>query len=593
MTHYADHGSVSPSSSPLPSPSPQPPLSPHPPFDDAGGPSAAGAVFVGGVAAAGVGLGAFALGALALWITSPYPDNGPGGALRIAADMWLLAHGVHLVRTETLTGTSAPVGLTPLLFAVVPCTLLYRAARHALEPPEGEPPDAPGLPPLRAFATMVGGYLFVAVAAVLYALAGPLQASPLSALLHLPLAAGALVAAGMWTAAGCPGWTAAPPGVRRVLSVVPRGVRAWFTRRRMVAAVRTAASGIAVLLGGGMLLVAVSLGMHAGAAQEAFTQLASGWSGRVAVAVLSAALLPNAVIWAASYGLGAGFTVGAGSVAAPVAVAAAGGYPLLPRFPLLAALPAPGEAGPLALAGAAAVSVAAGVAVARAAVPRDAARAGRREVAATAALAAVLCAVVTTVLAYAASGPLGDGALADFGPRCLRAGEAAGAWTFALGVPGALLLRWRRIVVARRVGVEEEGAAAAVEPRGAWTRLGTALGLRVGEEVPDADADAAVAAAVEFVPVPAPAAEPDVPLPPARFAPFRGLAVWLGFVAPVEWAVEEPPVWPVPESLPVLPVPNWHDADARRVRWAALKDAGGGLMTDFEPRDLPVPAEDG
>ncbi|GAA3049196.1 hypothetical protein GCM10020000_32110 [Streptomyces olivoverticillatus] len=211
-----------------------------------------------------MGLGAFALGALALWITSPYPDNGPGGALRIAADMWLLAHGVHLVRTETLTGTSAPVGLTPLLFAVVPCTLLYRAARHALEPPEGEPPDAPGLPPLRAFATMVGGYLFVAVAAVLYALAGPLQASPLSALLHLPLAAGALVAAGMWTAAGCPGWTAAPPGVRRVLSVVPRGVRAWFTRRRMVAAVRTAASGIAVLLGGGMLLVAVSLGMHAG-----------------------------------------------------------------------------------------------------------------------------------------------------------------------------------------------------------------------------------------------------------------------------------------------------------------------------------------
>ncbi|MBZ4320844.1 hypothetical protein, partial [Streptomyces huiliensis] len=30
---------------------------------------------------------------------------------------------------------------------------------------------------------------------------------------------------------------------------------------------------------------------------------------------------------------------------------------------------------------------------------------------------------------------------------------------------------------------------------------------------------------------------------------------------------------------------DWHDTDVRQARWAALKDSGGGLMPDFEPRD--------
>ncbi|PAU48184.1 hypothetical protein CK936_14725 [Streptomyces albireticuli] len=37
----------------------------------------------------------------------------------------------------------------------------------------------------------------------------------------------------------------------------------------------------------------------------------------------------------------------------------------------------------------------------------------------------------------------------------------------------------------------------------------------------------------------------------------------------------------------------WHDTGARQVRWAALKDSGGGLVPDFEPRDPAAgPAQD-
>ncbi|WP_245872185.1 DUF6350 family protein, partial [Streptomyces alboverticillatus] len=229
MSEYADHGPSSPSR-------PRPAVS---------GPSATTSVFFGGVLAAGLGLGAFAMIVLALWIISPYPDGGPASALRVAADLWLLAHGADLVRIDSLSGDPVPIGLTPLLLALVPCTLLYRAARHALEPPEGAPPDAPGPAPRTAFTAMLGGYLLVALAASAYAWDAPVRPSPLSVLLCLPLVAGAFVAAGIWTAAGRPGLPA-PSLVRRA---VPEGVRCWFTGAHLAEVVRAAAAATAVLLG--------------------------------------------------------------------------------------------------------------------------------------------------------------------------------------------------------------------------------------------------------------------------------------------------------------------------------------------------------
>lgn len=42
------------------------------------------ASLLGGALAAGLGLGSFAVLVMVLWISSPYPDSGPGGALHMA-----------------------------------------------------------------------------------------------------------------------------------------------------------------------------------------------------------------------------------------------------------------------------------------------------------------------------------------------------------------------------------------------------------------------------------------------------------------------------------------------------------------------------
>lgn len=92
----------------------------------------------GGVLAAGLGLAVFAVLVLLLWITAPFPDSGLDGALHVAADLWLLAHGTELLRTHTLSGVPAPVGVTPLLITVLPLWLVNRAAVHAVAPPEDD-----------------------------------------------------------------------------------------------------------------------------------------------------------------------------------------------------------------------------------------------------------------------------------------------------------------------------------------------------------------------------------------------------------------------------------------------------------------------
>ncbi|MFF8591295.1 DUF6350 family protein [Streptomyces sp. NPDC015220] len=463
-----------------------------------------GAGFLGGVVAAGLGLGSSAVLVILLWISSPYPDSGPGDALHVAAALWLLAHGAELVRTDTLTGAPAPVGVTPLLLLALPVLLAHRAARDTTDGGDG----GPLVPPRTAWAGVVSGYLAVACGAAVYTADGVLRPSWPWTVLWVPLVAAVAAGSGVWTAYGCP---RAPleralgrlsPGVRRLL--LGPGPRA-----RLGASTRAAGAGAVVFVGGGALVLGVSLVGHGSAAQGAFLRLTEGWSGRLAVLLLCLALLPNAVLWAAAYALGPGFLVGTGQVgplsSAPV--------PSLPPFPLLAAVPDAGPGTSLNWA-AAVVPVAAGLTigwfVAGAAVREGrapsgsgpagtgpggpgaggsgagavgAGAAGRgpgprgagvrawswRRTVGGAGLACLLCALGLGVFAELAGGPLGNAALARFGPVGWQVAGAALLWTATAAVPTAVVVRaWRcrgrRALVddgsGPRIGSPRQGGAA-------------------------------------------------------------------------------------------------------------------------------------
>ncbi|MEU7033977.1 DUF6350 family protein [Streptomyces sp. NPDC046237] len=427
-----------------------------------GGRSAALATaFVRGAVAAGLGLGTLAVLVTGLWISSPYPDSGPGGALHAAAGLWLLAHGVDLIRTEALAGVPAPVGMAPLLLMVLPGWLLHRAARDTMEPHAMEPyalgpyaeeeagyrsstsAASAASAAVAAVAAVAGGYLLVAAAVVVYAASGPLPADPLAAGLWLPGTVAAATGLGVWTSAGRP---------------LPR-------QEQTAVALRSAGPAFVALLGGGAAVFAASLVWHAGAAHESYTRLAGPpgeWSGRVSVLLLAAALVPNAAVWGASYGLGPGFALGTGASATPLGLT---GAAAVPPFPLLAALPAEGR-GSWPHWAAAAVPLVAAV-VLGAGVGRSARTWTARETALTALIGAWVCGAATALPAAAAGGPLGTGRLAEFGPVWWQAGAAAVLWCAAVGVPVALGVRaWSRrgMEPAPRPKVTTEPRAGAMAP---------------------------------------------------------------------------------------------------------------------------------
>ncbi|MFG2779103.1 DUF6350 family protein [Streptomyces prunicolor] len=575
------------------------------------------ASLLGGAVAAGLGLGSFAVLVMVLWISSPYPDSGPGGALHVAAALWLLAHGVELVRADTLSGVPAPVGVTPLLLLALPLWLLHRAARHAVLGGGEDDPEGP--PPIAARTAWTGvalGYLAVGTAAALYASGGELSPSWSWTAICLPLLAAGAAGSGVWKAYGRP-----REPVLSVLILLPAGLRrlvlgpeARESRARIGTAARAAGLGTAVLAGGGALLLGASLVWHGGAARTAFLQLTEGLSGRFAVLLLCLALIPNAAVWSASYALGPGFALGVHHTVAPLSSAPA---PLLPPFPLLAAVPDAGTGTPLNWL-AALVPVAAGVTagwfVARVAVggtaaqrgdgagelpeetKRRAAGAGLRQqpphapathapathapathapsaqapwargrTAATALLAAGLCAVVLALLAELSGGPLGGAALARFGPVWWQTGGAALAWIAGVAVPTAVGLRaWRlreRRVPTPTIGQSTNGQSTIGKPREAEA-----------ETVPDAAAERwfrrpfAVGRG-RFARKPKKAGQP-VPVPVPAQAPVEQPYI----------AYDHDPTFDpydfLPVDVPSEPAPTpWYDDASREARWAALREA--------------------
>ncbi|MEV6017445.1 DUF6350 family protein [Streptomyces sp. NPDC051997] len=531
---------------------------------------------LGGALAAGLGLASLAVLVMALWISSPYPDSGPGGALHLAAALWLLAHGVELIRTDTLSGLPMPVGVTPLLLLALPVWLLHRAAREAADVTSASSPGT-------AWAGVVAGYLSVAWAAALYASGGTLRPSWAWAAVCLPLLAVIAAGAGVWTANGRP-WGPGPFRGKRAVKPLPlpggrlpEGRPAVAAVRRLAAAddrvlgasARAAAAGVAVLVGGGALLVAASLVWHGDTARAAFLQLTGVWSGRFAVLLLCLVLVPNAAVWGAAYGLGPGVVLSAGHVAGPLTAALPAEHApteLLPAFPLLAALPRAGSEAPTAWLGAL-VPLAAGVTVAWFAVRAGAARAtpGRaepwplRRTVAAVAIAAAWCGVALGLLAGLAGGPLGVHTLTHFGPVWWQVGPATAVWTAVVGIPVAAgAAEWRdrgRAAVARAGACRYEhgtGWTSRFRPRAWLPRRGgtsatpTPLPLQGARSAGRVDPTVLESVVESFDPY-------DAFDPDDSYDPFEPYDLLPGEAAPGAW----------------------YGDLSRETRWEALRKAGG------------------
>ena len=161
----------------------------------------------------------------------------------------------------------------------------------------------------------------------------------------------------------------------------------------------------------GAALLVTGLVRHFGTVRALHSALDPGVGGSIALLLAQLALVPNALVWAASYALGAGFVMGAGSVVAPAGTELG----MLPGLPLLGALPSPGPGDPALLwwlgSGVLAGAVAAGIVIRS----RPAARFDASSL--VGGLAGVLAAGVFVVLGWAASGDLGAVRLTDLGPR--------------------------------------------------------------------------------------------------------------------------------------------------------------------------------
>ncbi|WP_322780761.1 DUF6350 family protein [Frankia sp. Cas4] len=352
------------------------------------------------------------------WVSDQRTRAGSGAALRVAADVWLMAHGTRLATPD------GDLFLVPFGLALLPIALTALAGHRLVRgrSPSGEVPrwrdvlaatrgrGARLATPRRS---SVGRPVAMVVAFyAIFALLTALAADDSAAHPSIPsalLGALAMSLTGAWAGAlvaTCDQWR---PGVT---ARVPAVVRTTLS---------AAGAAVGVIIAAGAMItvgvLAVNILKIAGSAQR----LAPGQVGGTGVLLIHVALLPNVVVWAAAYALGPGFATGVHGFVRPFGVHLSA----VPELPMFAGLPTTGASIPVWLAFALA-PVTAGCIAARM-VRRDGGARPLPVCLARVSLASVLCGIAMAGLAAASGGSLGTGELASFGPPGIQVGLAATA----------------------------------------------------------------------------------------------------------------------------------------------------------------------
>lgn len=307
---------------------------------------------------AAIGLGICLVPITILWATQYHLGADFAVVWHSAADIWLVGHGVNLtvaLDPQTVAQLGLPAAGTPfqvtialLGFAALTAGLGVRTGMRAAETAQRL------IGALSALAT----FAVISTVVALSSGSAVVQPSVWQGIVFPPFVYALGIAAGFGFAAlrGAPeedvrpgivdGGEALPSGSggsgTAVLSVLRTRTDAVPERLRVgaLAALRAGTAATAIVIGVASLVLALMIFGHYGTIISLYEQVQSGVVGGVALTIGQLALLPNVVVWVASWLIGPGFAIGTGSSVSPL------GTDLgpLPGLPLFGVIPPGGFA---------------------------------------------------------------------------------------------------------------------------------------------------------------------------------------------------------------------------------------------------------
>lgn len=351
----------------------------------------------GAIAAASASWLLFASFAVVGWVADP--DESISSALRFGTEIWLLANGGQVV-LGNMEISLVPMGLTAVILALAVGTANY-AVQQAKE--------------ARLFHLTTAGRIAIlfTISYIICVLLGTVAANQIAGLGRSLM--GSLIIAGI--ASGytvikeLPSATSQlPPWIR----VIPKAIF----------------SGLLVVTLGAAIALTTAVVLAQDKIVAVHNSLEPGLVGTFLLLLLQLAYLPNFLIWAGAWVLGAGFSIGKGTVIAPTLTDAG----MVPALPILAAVPTGDSGGWSGLLWLSFGVLAGGLAAFI--VLRRKPYAGFGETVLIGALVGVACGLVIVILGAFSSGSVGINRMSYLGPRLLALLIQAPA---LLGISGAMV----------------------------------------------------------------------------------------------------------------------------------------------------------